>query len=658
TLNVLHNGNPAVNATVFLEKVMRCPLNYTQLTDVRGFTVLPQILGTTYSISISYQNMSTNFTLNLNRDYYLTIPLESSLTLNFENITTLQEIPFVFVQIKDPKSLEIVYSNIFYSSGTKLLLEPGQYVVESILEGVNQTSLFDVYSNISKTIYFGKSTLIVSTFGDDNHLLESSNITVTRFHSIVSQGLTDVSGQINMSLDVGFSYNITAFPAGDPSNLQTKELFFGNFTFVPFLFLDSYYLAVTVFNGTLTNRTAAKIENAGLSLFNESSLISSGFSNVTGQLTFNLSTAGRYTLQAFFEGYQWIGSVNIFNSSTFVNISLGDVRFRISTISMGYAPIGNVEVRVLNDTQVLTTGLSSASGFLDFVLPLGNYSLEFRKESYSGFTSVTLNQSSIIDIIHIVKYCGIMTFKFTNQYYQNINHAYVEIENIPLHISNKGFTNTKGEISFKGIPWGNYSVHITFGTEDFPSFEIIFDSEQSYYEIELEMLNPIFNTNGYSWQRNTGFSVVLSSEFVSGFLKSSLSVFTTTFTSLIIIIAVISLLSIASVISHPIVANKQTLWTFQQLGASKTQVVVAVVAHLASLGAIASFFGLLFGMFMMVIVPSFSAINVGGVVIEPRIDFILLTIIVFSNSVVIMLKAAQKSWIVYNAQRYITGVVE
>ncbi|MHA1226487.1 MAG: hypothetical protein ACTSPV_07070, partial [Candidatus Hodarchaeales archaeon] len=308
-------------------------------------------------------------------------------------------------------------------------------------------------------------------------------------------------------------------------------------------------------------------------------------------------------------------------------------------------------------SQVIATGLSSTDGFLDFVLPLGNYSFEFQKESYSGFTSVTLHQSTIIDIVHIVKYCGIMTLKLTNQYYQNLNHAYVQIQNFPLGTSSKGFTNANGEISFRGIPWGNYSVHVTLGTEIFPSFELIFDNEQLYYEIEFEMLNPILNTNGYSWQRNSVFSVVLSSEFVSGFLKSSLSVFTTTFASLIIIIAVLSLLSIASVISHPIVANKQILWTFQQLGSSKVQVIIGVVSQLTILGAIASLLGSLIGMFLMVLVPSFSAINVGGVVIQPRIDLLLLTIIIFSNSVVIILKAAQKTWMLYNVQRYINGVV-
>jgi len=83
-----------------------------------------------------------------------------------------------------------------------------------------------------------------------------------------------------------------------------------------------------------------------------------------------------------------------------------------------------------------------------------------------------------------------------------------------------------------------------------------------------------------------------------------------------------------------------------------------VVSQLTILGAIASLLGSLIGMFLMVLVPSFSAINVGGVVIQPRIDLLLLTIIIFSNSVVIILKAAQKTWMLYNVQRYINGVVE
>ena len=109
-----------------------------------------------------------------------------------------------------------------------------------------------------------------------------------------------------------------------------------------------------------------------------------------------------------------------------------------------------------------------------------------------------------------------------------------------------------------------------------------------------------------------------------------------------IIVSVLSLLSIASVISHPIVANERTIITFQYLGANRQQITFSLVLQLTTLGFIASLSGSILGMWGMTVLPNFQHINIGGVIISPRVDFWLVMAILFSNIVVIVIKASQK----------------
>ena len=95
-------------------------------------------------------------------------------------------------------------------------------------------------------------------------------------------------------------------------------------------------------------------------------------------------------------------------------------------------------------------------------------------------------------------------------------------------------------------------------------------------------------------------------------------------------------------ISQPIVSNERALVTFKRLGATKNQVTIGVVLHLSLLGLGASIVGSLAGMWVMTIFPMLRNVNVGGIMIRPKVDLWLLVLIVLSNLGVIILKASQK----------------
>jgi hypothetical protein len=54
-------------------------------------------------------------------------------------------------------------------------------------------------------------------------------------------------------------------------------------------------------------------------------------------------------------------------------------------------------------------------------------------------------------------------------------------------------------------------------------------------------------------------------------------------------------------------------------------------------------------MWGMTVLPQFQHINIGGVIITPRVDFWLLSAILLSNVVVVIVKATQKVNEIYSS---------
>ncbi|MFX0088197.1 MAG: FtsX-like permease family protein, partial [Candidatus Hodarchaeota archaeon] len=363
--------------------------------------------------------------------------------------------------------------------------------------------------------------------------------------------------------------------------------------------------------------------------------------NSTGNLRFRLTDAGNYTIHAFKSGFTWNNFVFLSNQTTKYNISLGNVRLIIFTKSVSEYPISGIGVSTFR-SSILQTEITNSSGMLEMIVPIGNYLFLFTTVGYMSSLVVNLTYSQIFWINKTIESCGNLTINLENQLYQPLGGAFIFLRNSYYNYEIKAFTDTLGKISLHGIPWGAYSIHITYDDYIAPRQIIEFSNNKTEVTIQVDTEGPLINAGSYAFWQDRGFSVVWSSEYISGFLESTLSLITTTLTTLIIIVSVLSLLSIASVISHPIVSNERTLLTFQYLGADRKQVVISVVLRLILLGLIASVVGAVFGMFGMTIIPQFQHINIGGVIIRPRVDFSLLLAILVSNVSVIAIKAGQK----------------
>jgi ABC-type antimicrobial peptide transport system permease subunit len=276
------------------------------------------------------------------------------------------------------------------------------------------------------------------------------------------------------------------------------------------------------------------------------------------------------------------------------------------------------------------------------ILPIGEYELFFSSRCFLPLYDFNLTTSQIKWVNQTIEDMGNLTLTFENQFYQNIDDALVILQNDYYQYETKVFTNANGKITLKNLPWGTFWISIIHDDFSLTKQVIELNSPELELTLVIDTEGPLAGVGNIAYWQDRSFSVVWSSEFVSGFLDTTLSLITTTLTTLVIIVSVLSLLSITSVISHPIVANKRTILTFQYLGANRQQIAFAIVSQLVLLGFLASVIGAVLGMWGMTLLPQFQHINIGGVIIQPQVDIWLLLAIFLSNISVIAIKAAQK----------------
>ena len=647
-LNITYHKLPAYNASVLLKKRFKPEEYHTSNTTEEGLVQFLNIQENYYKININYKKIFKQISIKLNRSMQVNIELECSLALTTLNISSGLEIQGGIVKILKKKDLIEVYYNDSYQSGTPIYLDHGYYQVEFQYNNILRKFSTVVNRSVSETIYVGTASLSIWARGENEQGLDSTNVTIVRYDGSILQNFTESNGKYEFHPEVGLDYTLTVIPAKNQSKVYKQTIFFENSSSLIIDFLDSYFLDIIALNGTLNNTSSTALSGCNIAVFKESNMVASGVTNSSGQITFNLSEPGIYNVFAKKNGFNW--SRNIIIRSRYINckIRLGKVRLLISAQSVTGYPVSGVFFSVETETEDYYTGTTNSSGLVEIIFPIGEYELDTSKEGFFSEENISFVESQYASIIRTIELSGTLSISLTNQFYQKISQAYIVLTNEYYNFEYMGFTNPNGECVFYEIPWGNYSVQITYREEIFPRDIIDFAGNKVNFEIQIEMSNPFVDLNDYTYRRGmSAFSIVVSSEYVSGFLQTTLNIFITAFTSLVIIISGLSLLSITSVISHPIVSNAKSIRTFQYLGATRHQVIFGVVVQLSLLGVMASVLGAYSGMWIMTIFPTLRNVNIGGVIIRPKLDIWLFLLIVLSNLGVVILKSAQKAHEIY-----------
>ena len=647
-LNISLNEEPAKNASILLKNRFKPKDRIFSSTSDNGLVEFFNIPESFYYVNIDYKGLEWQISVRLNQSLWLDLALECSLRLNVLNIFTDQVVHGGTVKIS--RDLIEVHSESNYQSGTAIYLDRGNYHVEFTYEGILREFTILVNRSVHKTIYVGTASLNIWVRGENGQGLDSTNVSIERYDGVIQHALSNSNGSLEFQLEVGLNYYISAIPEENQSRVFTQLFSFKHASHLNINFLSSYHLNIFVFNGTIINIPNSALPDCSIQVLKGETIIFSGVTNSSGQMTINFTDPGTFKIIA--EKDEFLKSTNLIINSKNPNhtIILGNVRLLVSTQSISNYPISGATVALENETGTLSIGTTNSSGLVELFFPIGrDYKLKIWKDDFYHEENISFTISQSTSIVRIIELGGSVSISLTNQFHQKLSQAYIVLANEYYNIEYKGFTNHDGEIVYYEIPWGNYSVQITYYEENFPRRIIDLSGNELKLDIQVEMANPFRDLYDYTYRRSLkGFSVVLSSEYVSGFLQSTLKIFTTTFTSVVIIISVLSILSIASVISHPIVSNTKAIRTFQQLGATRFQVIIGVVAHLSLLGVLASVLGAVLGMVVMTIFPTLRSVNIGGVIINPQIDVWFLLLIVFSNLIVVIIKAGQKTHELYN----------
>ncbi|MFX0150259.1 MAG: ABC transporter permease [Candidatus Hodarchaeota archaeon] len=648
-LNITHNNHPSYNATVFLQKKFQPEVEYSSRTDSEGFVHFYNVPEDFYQISIFYEKLERHLTINLNESMHLDVEIESSLSLIILDYSSGQEVQGGSVRVLNVYTLIEVYYDSSYQSTTKIFLNSSRYRVEFQYNGILRSFITEVNRSVSRILYVGTASLDILVRDNDEQGLESANVSITYYNGTTLQAFTDNNGLCEFQLDVGLYYEIIAIPQGAPSKVYNRSIYFSNSSSLNIDIIDSYRLNILTINGTIENTPNNTLSGCDITILKGKITVVSDKTNSLGQLSVGFSEPGVYTIIAEKDGFFWNRNISVYSKNVSSLIKLGNVRLVVSTESITGYPIPGVLISVAKGDIFFDSDITNSSGLLELFFPIGtDYTIRVVKLGYYSEENITVLESQSFSMTKTIELNGDLTIHLSNQYYQKITDAFIVLTHEYYDLEYMGYTNNKGELTFYKIPWGNYSLQASYIEERFPKKPINFTGEDATLEIKIEMLNILAFSNGdIQWRRHSSFSVILSSDYVSSFLRSTLDVFMTTFTSLVIIISVLSLLSIASVISNPIVSNEKTLRTFQQLGASRSQVILGVVIHIGIVGILASLVGSIIGMWIMTSLPTLQNMNIGGVIIQPTLNLWLSVIITFSNLVVIVFKAIQKSHEIY-----------
>ncbi|MHA2054727.1 MAG: ABC transporter permease, partial [Candidatus Hodarchaeales archaeon] len=514
-VQVQYNQQPIDNATVILTEQFGCqcslPFVNTNLSGIASFSNVPE---SRYRITVNFENHSYHSIYTVTQSTLLLISLENSFSLTVKDHDNGNEVNGGDLKIFMINGTEI-YHNISYSSNYPIFLNPSIYQFEYSFNGISHSFIMNIEGRINKTIFIGSDELHVWVRDADGEGI-AANVTVLWPDNSTTSQITDLNGTTVFMLDVYKNYSVSAILLSNRSKIQ--QISFLNSSNLLIDFFDEYFLAVHVNNGTLVSSSENGLENSFIQVFNATTLVTNGFTNSTGDINFVLSEPGNYTITVSKGDFIWNGFILVINHSTQLNVYLGDVRLVIVTETVSSYPVSGVEVTINSSSGFDQVLITNNSGLAELVVPVGNYSINFTVPGYSSSSEINLTSSQILRVNETIEQCGNVSIALENQFYQSIGQAFVFLRNGYYDYEIKAFSNTEGELSFINVPWGNYSVLITYDDDIYPKQIIQLASFEVELTLNIDTSGPIIGTGNYAFWQDRSFSVVWSSDFVSGFL--------------------------------------------------------------------------------------------------------------------------------------------
>ncbi len=651
-INVSYNNRPALNATVIVTDVFQKNRGYEGATSSTGVIKFSNLTESYYRVRVSYRGLNKTHQFNLNESRELRVKIANFLQLRIYNATNGGEIKGGRIQLLNtsnpsdvlfPKNSTSDKTVLPYNSGDILQVEnPGIYLVNFSLGNRHRIWNQSILGSTSKEIHFGKAKLGVTVFGFFDELLAGSNVSVSFKNEIIDNNITNEDGKIIFELETGELYEIKAI---NPINSSTTSstIIFDRQKDINLRFM--YWINIVTYNGTAEDYRFSRLANCNIVLYNNVTILDELSSDINGTVRITVDQPGIYYLNASYLSYHWHKSININRSdeNTNIKIPLGKVKVKIKTKTSINLPIAGVIISISDENGVIENITTNNQGEAIVIIPLGNFTLTFLKMKFSRTISFSFSESQVYQLESVFDLTGTLIIRIISSGGRGIAGATVTAKNVLYNNTVVGVTNQQAEIAYSVLLWGNYSISVLIQDTTEQEFLIGFAEEKLTVILEVSIPQGLLidTMSSLQWRGRANVAVVESAQYSLSLFSTTLGFVEITLFALMIVITALSLLSISSIISHPVTSNYANLRMIRSLGGSTKQLYFIVEVQLIGIGLISSIMGAGIGMVIMTQLPIFQLVSIGGLIITPTVNFELILAISITISSVVYMKTKQ-----------------
>ncbi|MFW9990525.1 MAG: ABC transporter permease [Candidatus Odinarchaeota archaeon] len=664
-----YDANPNVSISVLFEKHGLPVSNLTvTLTDVfKGFQEMAAtdndglvefIVGKEklYTLDYTWFSFQRRETFFASKNTFIAVNLTTDLVFSVNNASTLEpvavdsgnQVLLTLLKKEANSSLTTIFDKepVENTSRSVLPLVPGQYFLTLNYGSFSRSYTFQQgFSSSKKDFFIGNGTFNVHLAYINGTPIQQANVTASDLGDSSSpiQSFTDNSGVANLELTAGRRY-LLSLSSGNLSN--QFEFSFDKGQHFWNTLRESYPLEIKVYNNGFLDKPG--INGVLLEIIRDD-MTYQQLTNASGSAIFNLTDQNIYKLLIHHESDMI--SLNISSLETsYREIPLGSLVFDLLAVSPANHSFNGVTISVFNRTsgknELLAVNSTNEAGLCKVEIPVvyGTSTSIVITADFQGVTKTwtgTFTSSSYNKIVfYFERTLEKVLFKFRDVRGYPIDDLLVKLQPVSSDFDYYGRiarTNETGIASFDNLNLGIYKLYYNWnGLEE---KDVVLDSiegeQPPIFEIRLDEIvdrlintpeDDVFVTN--KWLGNRQYLVTDSAGYARNYFSRTLSIVTTTFFSVIVIVSAISFLAVASMISFPISQQIGELKILKRLGATNSQISLAMAVQFTLIAFLSSLIGVIVGYLLVTSIADLGTANVAGILLVPRFDFLSLSFIV------------------------------
>ena len=307
----------------------------------------------------------------------------------------------------------------------------------------------------------------------------------------------------------------------------------------------------------------------------------------------------------------------VYQSNSLINFTTAPCRLELQAFSeLNNLPVPNA--RIQNGQNTL--GFTNAIGDWFAMVQPGTYDLVVTYQSVSTNLSITIFENQVHTItLPVNSNISVQVLGSDNSPTESVS---IYIMNPIGETINLGITNFYGIVNFNNIPWGNYKIKLNYDNVSLLYNLTIsgdFDSKGDVFTITLPYSNNLDTALGNNlgkWTFNRNYDLSNPSELSDQTLQNL--GFSVIFSTLFLIILVMTFIGLISVQHQPIYKLKDTIANLKRIGSSENQLLGMITFQFTVNTLILTSIGYVVASILVLFWPSLQEFPIAGMIIKPE----------------------------------------